>query len=165
MDRGFGRMDKIDKNILTILQENSDISLSNLSRRIGISKTPCWNRIRRMEENGIITKQATILNRHAIGLPIVVFLSISVGQHSPEWTAKFDKLVYSHPEIIEAHRLTGSGADYLLKIVSPTIEAYDIFQQSLISNIEFTSMSSSVSLQEIKYQTSFPLEKLVQKTD
>ncbi len=67
-------MDEIDKNILTILQENSDISLSNLSRRIGISKTPCWNRIRRMEENGIITKQATILNRHAIGLPIVVFI-------------------------------------------------------------------------------------------
>ena len=158
-------MDEIDKNILNILQENSDVSLSNLSRRIGISKTPCWNRIRRMEENGIITKQATILNRYAIGLPIVVFLSISVGQHSPEWTAKFDKLVHSHPEIVEAHRLTGSGADYLLKIVSPTIESYDIFQQSLISNIEFTSMSSSVSLQEIKYNTSFPLELEAQKID
>ena len=158
-------MDEIDKNILTILQDNSDISLSNLSRRIGISKTPCWNRIRRMEENGIINKQATILNRHAIGLPIVVFLSISVGQHSPEWTAKFDKLVNLHPEIVEVHRLTGSGADYLLKIVSSTIEAYDIFQQSLIASIEFTSMSSSVSLQEIKYQTSFPLKNWSKKTD
>ena len=158
-------MDEIDKNILTILQENSDISLSYLSRRIGISKTPCWNRIRRMEENGIINKQATILNRHAIGLPIVVFLSISVGQHSPEWTAKFDKLVNLHPEIVEVHRLTGSGADYLLKIVSSTIEAYDIFQQSLIASIEFTSMSSSVSLQEIKYQTSFPLKNWSKKTD
>ena len=152
-------MDKIDKDILTILQGNSNISLSTLSKRIGISKTPCWNRIRRMEENGIITKQAAILNRHAIGLPIVVFLSISVGQHSPEWTEKFNRIVNSHKEIVEAHRLTGSGADYLLKIVSPTIEAYDFFQQSMISNIEFTSMSSSVSLQEIKYQTSFPLEQ------
>lgn len=152
-------MDKIDKDILTILQGNSNISLSTLSKQIGISKTPCWNRIRRMEENGIITKQAAILNRHAIGLPIVVFLSISVGQHSPEWTEKFNRLVNSHKEIVEAHRLTGSGADYLLKIVSPTIEAYDFFQQSMISNIEFTSMSSSVSLQEIKYQTSFPLEQ------
>tara|TARA_B100000886_G_C20107922_1_gene360657 strand:- start:44 stop:520 length:477 start_codon:yes stop_codon:yes gene_type:complete len=158
-------MDELDKNILYILQENSDVSLSNLSRRIGISKTPCWNRIRRMEEKGIISKQATILNRYAIGLPIVVFLSISVGQHSPEWTAKFDKLVHSLPEIVEAHRLTGSGADYLLKIVSPTIESYDIFQQSLISNIEFTSMSSSVSLQEIKYKTNFPLELEAQKID
>ncbi|MDC0395230.1 Lrp/AsnC family transcriptional regulator, partial [Alphaproteobacteria bacterium] len=99
----------------------------------------------------------TILNRHAIGLPIVVFLSISVGQHNPEWFAKFNKVVNSLPEIVEAHRLTGSGADYLLKIVSPTIESYDIFQQSLIAKIEFTSMSTSVSLQEIKYQTAFPL--------
>ena len=113
INKGFKRMDELDKNILYILQENSDVSLSNLSRRIGISKTPCWNRIRRMEEKGIISKQATILNRYAIGLPIVVFLSISVGQHSPEWTAKFDKLVHSLPEIVEAHRLTGSGADYL----------------------------------------------------
>ncbi|MBT5574947.1 MAG: Lrp/AsnC family transcriptional regulator [Alphaproteobacteria bacterium] len=150
-------MDNIDRHILKILQENSNISLSNLSSQIGISKTPCWNRIQRMEENGIISKRATILNRHAIGLPIVVFLSISVGQHNPEWFAKFNKVVNGLPEIVEAHRLTGSGADYLLKIVSPTIESYDIFQQSLIAKIEFTSMSTSVSLQEIKYQTALPL--------
>ena len=150
-------MDEIDSNILKILQDNSNISLSNLSRRIGISKTPCWNRIRRLEEEDVISKRVTLLNRSAIGLPIVVFLSISVGRHSNEWTTKFNGLVHSQEEIVEVHRLTGSGADYLLKIVSPTIEAYDKFQQRLIAKIDFTSMSSSVSLQEIKYQTSFPL--------
>ena len=87
----------------------------------------------------------------------MVFLSISVGRHSTEWAEKFNELVHLHKEIVEVHRLTGSGADYLLKIVSPTIEAYDKFQQILITKIDFTSMSSSVSLQEIKYQTSFPL--------
>ena len=150
-------MDHIDKNILKILQDNSNISLSNLSKRIGISKTPCWNRIRRLEEEGIISKQVALLNRDAIGLPIVVFLSISVGRHSTEWTEKFHELVHSYKEIVEVHRLTGSGADYLLKIVSPTVEAYDKFQQKLIAKIDFTSMSSSVSLQEIKYQTCLPL--------
>tara|TARA_B100000927_G_C16175807_1_gene353331 strand:+ start:67 stop:528 length:462 start_codon:yes stop_codon:yes gene_type:complete len=150
-------MDEIDNKILKILQDNSNISLSNLSKRIGISKTPCWNRIRRLEEEGIISKQVALLNRNAIGLPIVVFLSISVGRHSTEWAEKFNELVHLHKEIVEVHRLTGSGADYLLKIVSPTIEAYDKFQQILITKIDFTSMSSSVSLQEIKYQTSFPL--------
>ena len=150
-------MDETDKDILKILQDNANISLSNLSKRIGISKTPCWNRIRRLEEEGIISKQVALLNRKALGLPIVVFLSISVGRHSTEWTEKFHALVHSHKEIVEVHRLTGSGADYLLKIVSPTIEAYDKFQQTLIAKIDFTSMSSSVSLQEIKYQTSLPL--------
>ena len=87
----------------------------------------------------------------------MVFLSISVGRHSTEWSEKFNELVHLQKEIVEVHRLTGSGADYLLKIVSPTIEAYDKFQQILITKIDFTSMSSSVSLHEIKYQTSFPL--------
>ena len=150
-------MDEIDNNILKILQDNSNISLSNLSKRIGISKTPCWNRIRRLEEEGIISKQVSLLNRTAIGLPIVVFLSISVGRHCTEWTEQFHQLVHSHTEIVEVHRLTGSGADYLLKIVSPTVEAYDKFQQTLIAKIDFTSMSSSVSLEEIKYQGSLPL--------
>ena len=84
-------------------------------------------------------------------------LQKKLSDNDNQWSEKFNELVHLHKEIVEVHRLTGSGADYLLKIVSPTIEAYDKFQQILITKIDFTSMSSSVSLHEIKYQTSFPL--------
>jgi DNA-binding Lrp family transcriptional regulator len=153
-------MDRLDIEILKIIQTNASIPLTELSRRIGISKTPCWNRIRRLEEIGVITKRPTLLDRGKLGLPIVVFLSISVSQHSADWAERFTNLVLKHNEIIEAHRLTGASADYMLKIVAMSIEDYDKFQQILIKEIEFTSMSSSVSLHEIKYSVSMPLDQL-----
>jgi Lrp/AsnC family transcriptional regulator len=148
-------MDKVDIEILKLIQTNAE-----LSRRVGVSKTPCWNRIRKLEEIGVINQRATLLNRKSLDLPIVVFLSISVGRHSLEWTARFDKLISSYDQIIEVHRLTGSGADYMLKIVAASIEDYDSFQQVLIGKIEFTSMSTSVSLQEMKYRVELPLKQL-----
>ena len=153
-------MDLLDIEILKSIQANASIPLTELSRRIGISKTPCWNRIRRLEEIGVITKRPTLLNRGKLGLPIVVFLSISVSQHSADWAERFTNLVLKYEKIIEAHRLTGASADYMLKIVARSIEDYDKFQQILINEIEFTSMSSSVSLHEIKYSVSMPLGQL-----
>ena len=151
------RMDAIDKKILALIQNKADLPLSEISRRVGISKTPCWNRIRKLEEIGVIQSRVTILNRHSIGLPIVVFLSISVSRHKSDWTQKFIKTINSFNEIIEVHRLTGSGSDYMLKIVANSIDDYDQFQQRLIEEVEFTSMSTSVSLQEIKHIYSLPL--------
>ena len=151
-------MDDIDKKILNLLQLDASIPLTELSKRVGLSKTPCWSRVRRLEELGIINKRVTLLNRHRLGLPIVVFLSISVSRHSSEWAIHFAKIISKYDEIVEVHRLTGSSADYMLKIVASSIEDYDKFQQILISEVEFTSMSSSVSLQEMKYSVSLPLE-------
>lgn len=156
-------MDSIDLKILAQLQRSANIPLTELSRRVGLSKTPCWNRIRRMEENGIITGQIMLLDRQQIGLPVAVFLSVSVSRHSSDWLTRFQQLIDTYDNIIEVHRLTGNGADYLLKIVSSSIEAYDIFQQELIEKIEFTSMSSAVSLQQLKYRTSLPLGHLEAK--
>ena len=150
-------MDAIDKKILTLIQTKADLPLSEISRRVGISKTPCWNRIRKLEESGIIESRVTILNRHNIGLPIVVFLSITVSRHQSGWTKNFVKIINRFDEIIEVHRLTGSGSDYMLKIIVGSIEDYDRFQQKLIEEVEFTSMSSSVSLKEMKHLYSLPL--------
>ena len=150
-------MDAIDKQILTLIQTKADTPLSEISRRVGISKTPCWNRIRKLEETGVIKSRVTILNRQNIGLPIVVFLSISVSRHKSEWTKNFIKTINKFDEIIEVHRLTGSGSDYMLKIVASSMDDYDRFQQKLIEEVEFTSMSSSVSLQEMKHLYSLPL--------
>ena len=152
-------MDSIDKKILSLIQAKADLPLSEISRRVGISKTPCWNRIRKLEEACVIESRVTVLNRHNIGLPIVVFLSISVSRHKSEWTEKFIRTINRFSEIIEVHRLTGSGSDYLLKIVASSIEDYDIFQQKLIEEVDFTSMSSSVSLQEMKHLYGLPLDK------
>ena len=152
-------MDAIDKKILSLIQAKADLTLSEISRRVGISKTPCWNRIRKLEESCIIENRVTILNRYNIGLPIVVFLSISVSRHKSEWTKNFMRMINKFDEIIEVHRLTGSGSDYMLKIVASSIEDYDRFQQKLIEEVEFTSMSSSVSLQEMKHLYGLPLDK------
>ena len=143
-------MDNIDKHILALLQKNANIPLTELSKRVGISKTPCWNRIRKMEEGGIINSQVTILNNKKINLNIVVFLSVSVSSHSKEWMSDFQKTLTRYDQIIEAYRLTGSSTDYLLKIVAPSIEEYDKFQQQLINEVKFTKMSSSIALKEIK---------------
>jgi Lrp/AsnC family transcriptional regulator len=150
-------MDASDKKILDLLQINATLSLAEISRRVGLSKTPCWNRIKSLEEKGIITNRITVLDRKKIGLPIIIFLSISVSRHSYEWATRFLEIVQGSEEIIEVHRLTGTGADYMLKIVAQSIDEYDQFQQKLIGQLEFTSMSSSVSLQELKHTYTLPL--------
>ena len=151
-------MDKIDKQILFALQKNANLPLSELSKRVGISKTPCWNRIRKMEEEGIINSRVTVLDNKKINLNIVVFLSVSVSSHSEEWLIDFQKILSQYDQIIEAYRLTGSSTDYLLKIVSSSIEEYDKFQQQLINEVKFTKMSSSIALKEIKKIHSLPLD-------
>ena len=151
-------MDDVDKKILSIIQKDATIPLSELSKKVGISKTPSWNRIRKMEEEGIIKSKVTVLDNKKINLSIVVFLSVSVSSHSEEWLINFQKILSQYDQIIEAHRLTGSSTDYLLKIVSPSIEEYDKFQQRLINELKFTKMSSSIALKEIKKIHSLPLD-------
>ena len=151
-------MDKIDKQILFELQNNATIPLSELSKRVDISKTPCWNRIRKLEEEGVINSRVTVLDNKKINLNIVVFLSVSVSSHSQEWIDDFNATLSKYNQITEVYRLTGSTTDYLLKIVAPSIEEYDKFQQELIKEIKFTKLSSSIALKEIKKIHSLPLD-------
>ena len=151
-------MDNIDKQILSALQKNATIPLSELSKKIGLSTTPCWNRIRKMEEEGTIKSRVTVLNNKKINLNIVIFLSISVSSHSEDWLIAFQKTIKKYDQIIEVYRLTGSSTDYLLKIVAPSIDEYDKFQQKLINEVKFNKMSSSIALKEIKKSDSLPLD-------
>ena len=113
-----------------------------------------------MEEGWIISTKTIVLNRKAINLAVVVYLSIRVSHQSRDWISSFQKVIDKHEEIIETHRLTGSDSDYLLKIVASSIEEYDNFQQKLIGELEFTKMSSSISLQEMKNSRNLPLKQL-----
>ena len=151
-------MDYIDKKIIFILQRQADLPLSEISKRVGLSQTPCWNRIRKLEEDGVIEKKVTLINKRKVNLPITVFLMITVRNHNSDWTNKFSEILKKYKNILEAHRITGSQADYIIKIVAGSIEEYDEFQQVLIKNIEFNSMSSGISLQELKSTTILPLK-------
>ena len=150
-------MDNIDKKILEELQKNSSQPLSELSKKVGMSITPCWNRIKKLEEEKIIKSKSIIIDNKKINLPITVFLSISIQNHTELWLENFQKVVYKYDQIIEVHRLTGSNSDYQITILSPSIEEYDKFQQLLIKEIECTNMSSHISLQTIKKNYKYPL--------
>ena len=150
-------MDNIDKKILEELQKNSSQPLSELSKKVGLSNTPCWNRIKKLEEEKIIKSKSIIIDNKKINLSITVFLSISIQNHTAEWLKNFQKVVNKYDQIIEVHRLTGSNSDYQITILSPSIEEYDKFQQILIKEIECTNMSSHISLQTIKKNFKYPL--------
>jgi len=150
-------MDDIDKKILEELQKNSSQPLSELSKKVGLSNTPCWNRIKKLEEEKIIKSRSIILDNKKINLSITVFLSISIQNHSEAWLKNFQKVVNKYDQIVEVHRLTGSNSDYQITILSPSIDEYDKFQQQLIKEIECTNMSSHISLQTIKKNYKYPL--------
>ena len=151
-------MDYIDKKIIFILQRQADLPLSEISKRVGLSQTPCWNRIKKLEEDGVIEKKVTIINKTKVNLPLTVFLMITVRNHNSDWIKKFSEILKKYKNILEAHRITGSQADYIIKVVAESIEEYDEFQQVLIKNIEFNSMSSGISLQELKSTTILPVK-------
>ena len=153
-------MDFKDKQLLQLIQNNANISLSLIKKKTGLSSTACWNRIKKLEEDKIIEKRVTILNRKKLNLDILVFLFISVSKHTKMWNKNFFEVIQNYDEIVEVHRLTGDSSDYVLKVLASSIKDYDDFQQKLISEIEFTKMSSSISLQELKQTYVLPLKKI-----
>ena len=150
-------MDKIDKEILKIIQNNALLPLSEVSKKVGVSSTPCWNRIKKMEEQKIIKSRVTIIDNQKINLPIIAFLSIHVPNHTDEWRIKFEELINKNTQIIETHRISG-GHDYILKILSPSIEQYDHFQQSFIRESGCTNMQTSFYQKQIKNSTNYSLD-------
>tara|TARA_B100000700_G_C14774569_1_gene728343 strand:- start:340 stop:801 length:462 start_codon:yes stop_codon:yes gene_type:complete len=153
-------MDNIDKKILSIIQKDISLPLSELAKRVGLSKTPCWNRIRNLEEKGIISGKAALLDNNKLNLPITVFLFLSVSHHNREWINEFSNSIKEYDQITEVHRVTGSEMDYILKIIAPSVQKYDEFQQELIRRFQFNKMSSSISLKEMKKTHMLPLTHL-----
>ena len=153
-------MDKIDKKILESLQTNVTLPLSEVAKNVGISTTPCWSRIKKLEKEKVIISKTIHIDNEKINLPITVFLMISIQNHTDEWLKNFVSVVNKYDQIIEVHRLTGSKVDYQLKILTNSIHDYDNFQQKLIKEIECTNMITSVSLQTIKKFKKLPLDQI-----
>ena len=154
----MNELDKFDCAILAALQADATMSIASLGEKIGLSSTPCWKRVKRLEEEGYIESRVTLINRRKVGLPVTVFVSIRTAQHDERWLEKFAAAVIGLPEVMEFHRMSGD-VDYLLKVVTTDIDGYDRFYKKLIaSTAHLTGVSSAFSMEQIKYSTALPLE-------
>ena len=149
-------MDQIDRQILMQLQHNAAQPVADVARKVGLSVTPCWRRIQRMEESGVIRKRVALLDSKAIGVGMSVFVAVRTDQHNADWLKNFAGMVADMPEVVEFYRMSGE-VDYLLRVVVPDMAAYDRFYRQLIANVQLTDVSSSFAMEEIKYTTALPL--------
>ncbi len=150
------RLDDMDRKILGELQEDASQSLDEIARKVGSSKTPVWNRIRRMREAGVITRQTAVLDPEALGLEACFFVLIRTSEHEADWQKRFLTALRSRPEVMEAHRLAGD-IDYILKVRVRNARAYDTFYQALISEVRIYNVTALLSMEEIKSTTMLPL--------
>ncbi len=149
-------LDDLDRKILSELQLDAEQSLDEIARKVGSSKTPVWNRIRRMKEQGVISRQTVILDAEALGLEACFFVLIRTSEHEAEWQRKFLHALRERPEVLEAHRLAGD-IDYILKVRVKNARAYDEFYQALISEVRIYNVTALLSMEEIKSTTVLPV--------
>ena len=149
-------MDQIDKQILVQLQVNTAQPVADIARKVGLSVTPCWRRIQRMEETGLIRKRVALLDPKKIGVGMSVFVAVRTDQHNAEWLQDFASTVADMPEVVEFYRMSGE-VDYLLRVVVADMAAYDAFYRTLIDQVQLTDVSSSFAMEEIKFTTVLPV--------
>lgn len=150
------RLDETDRRILAELQRDAGQSLDEIANKVGSSKTPVWNRIRKMREAGIIGQQTVILDSEALGLEACFFVLIRTSEHEADWQKKFLKALRERPEVMEAHRLAGD-IDYILKVVVKNARAYDVFYQALIKEVRIYNVTALLSMEELKSTTILPI--------
>ncbi|MEO9778416.1 MAG: Lrp/AsnC family transcriptional regulator [Sedimentitalea sp.] len=150
------RIDDVDRKILAELQRDASQSLDDIARAVGSSKTPVWNRIRKLRDAGVIGQQTVVLDAEALGFEACFFVLIRTSEHEAEWQAMFLKALRDRPEVQEAHRLAGD-IDYILKVRVKNARAYDEFYQALISEVRVHNVTALLSMEEIKSTTMLPL--------
>ena len=152
-------MDKIDRNILDLLQTNAGLSTAELAEAVGLSTTPCWRRIQNLEDSGIIVARVTLLNQQALGLNLTVYAAVKPHEHNKAWFDKFHDVTTEMPNVMEVHRMSGD-VDYLIRAVVPDMNSYDEMYKEMISRVNLFDVSSSFSMETIKYTTALPLDYL-----
>ena len=149
-------MDKLDVKILDLLQGDAGLTAAEVAERIGLSKAPCWRRIQKLQRAGVIRRTVALLDAHALNVGTTVFVTLKTGNHSEAWLEKFVRAVRDLPEVTEIHRMSGD-VDYLIRIVVPDIDAYDVVFKRLIGAVEFQDVSASFVLETLKSSTALPL--------
>ena len=150
------KMDVTDRKILTLLQGDASLSVAEIGSRVGLSSTPCWKRIQRLEADGIVQRRVALVDQDKIGLGITVFVSIETGDHSQDWLARFADMVGAMPEVMEFYRMAGD-VDYMLRVVVPDIQGYDTFYKKLIGSVALKNVTSRFAMEKIKSTTALPI--------
>ncbi len=149
-------MDNTDLKILAILQEDASIPVAEIATRVNLSQTPCWRRIQRLEDAGVIQKRVALLDPRAIGLGLTIFVEVQTGDHSRAWLDRFAAIVSDMPEVMDVYRMAGD-VDYLLRIEVADMPAYDDFYQKLIASIPLKNVTSRFAMERVKSTTAYPL--------
>ena len=149
-------MDAIDRKILAVLQQDASLSVAEIGNRVGLSSTPCWKRIQKLESEGVIQRRVAIVDQDKLGLGVTVFVSVETGDHSEEWLKKFADVVSAMPEVQEFYRMAGD-VDYMLRVVAPDIHGYDAFYKRLIATVPLKNVTSRFAMEKIKSTTALPI--------
>jgi len=152
-------MDKKDKAILQALQSDATMTVSDIAGQVGLSKSACWRRIQTLEEDGVISARVTLLNQEKLGLDLTVYARIRTHEHTQQWFDRFYAMVSAMPNVMEVHRLSGD-VDYLVRAVVPDMRSYDEMYKEMIAKVDLFDVSSSFSMETIKYTTALPLDYL-----
>ena len=149
-------MDAIDRKILAVVQQDASLSVAEIGQRVGLSSTPCWKRLQRLEADGVILRRVALIDPEKLGLGITVFVSVETGDHSQEWLKRFAEVVTAMPEVMEFYRMAGD-VDYMLRVVVPDIAGYDAFYKKLIGTVPLKNVTSRFAMERIKSTTALPI--------
>jgi len=149
-------MDQIDKRIIDLLQHDANLTAREIAEEVNLTPTPCWRRMQRLENDGVITSKVALINPEDVNLSVSALVQIRTNRHSADWMEQFTKALDTFPEIIEAYRTSGE-VDYMLRVVVPDMEAYDIFYKRLIEEVDLYDVSTNFVMEEMKKTTALPL--------
>jgi Lrp/AsnC family transcriptional regulator len=150
------KLDRVDRKILVILQNDASLSVAEIASRVGLSQTPCWRRIQRLRADGVIEATVALVKPEAVGFGLTVFMAVEARDHSPEWLDQFTQAVVARPEVLEVHRMAGD-VDYLLRIAVPDMAAFDAFYRELIASVPLKNVSSHFAMERVKDTTAYPV--------
>jgi Lrp/AsnC family transcriptional regulator len=149
-------MDAIDRKILAVVQQDASLSVAEIGQRVGLSSTPCWKRLQKLEAAGVITRRVALVDPEKIGLGITVFVSVETGDHSQDWLKRFAETVSAMPEVMEFYRMAGD-VDYMLRVVVNDMQSYDGFYKKLIETVPLKNVTSRFAMERIKQTTALPI--------
>jgi Lrp/AsnC family transcriptional regulator len=150
-------MDQIDRKILAALQDNAGRPVAEIAAAAGLSQSPCWRRIQKLEADGVIQRRVALLDAAQLNLGVTAFVAVRTNRHDPAWLETFAEAVQDIPEIVELYRMSGE-VDYMLRVVVPDIASFDAVYKKLIARVPLSDVTSSFAMEQIKYTTALPLD-------
>jgi Lrp/AsnC family transcriptional regulator len=151
-------MDEIDRKILALLQEDATLAVAQVADRVGLTQTPCWKRIQKLEAAGVITRRVALVAPEKVGVGIIVFVAVEAGDHTPEWLARFTEAVTAMPEVMDVYRMAGE-VDYMLRVAVADMAEFDGFYRRLTAAVPLRDVTSRFAMERIKSTTAYPLQR------